>query len=133
MDSTVVSNCFIDEYMKDANDAQLKVYLYLLRMLNANQAISVSSIADKFNCLAQKNLAVNTLKLRSRIREMVANVTHVGSAQYRVTNGMYQHIGIRVSQQAVALGDFHAAKPKRPVRSELMDVIPESDSYLAHY
>lgn len=49
VDSTVVSNCFIDEYMKDANDAQLKVYLYLIRMLNANQAISVSSIADKFN------------------------------------------------------------------------------------
>lgn len=34
-DSTVVSNLFIDEYMKDANDAQLKVYFYLLRMLNA--------------------------------------------------------------------------------------------------
>ena len=48
-DSTVVSNCFIDEYMKDANDAQLKVYLYLLRMLNANQATSVSDMADKFN------------------------------------------------------------------------------------
>ena len=41
-DSTVVSNLFIDEYMKDANDAQL-------RMLNADQAISVSGIADKFN------------------------------------------------------------------------------------
>lgn len=49
VDSTVISNCFIDEYMKDANDAQLKVYLYLIRMLNANQAVSVSSIADKFN------------------------------------------------------------------------------------
>ena len=48
-DSTVVSNVFIDEYMKDANDAQLKVYFYLLRMLNADQAISVSGIADKFN------------------------------------------------------------------------------------
>ena len=48
-DSTVVSNLFIDAYMKDANDAQLKVYFYLLRMLNADQAISVSGIADKFN------------------------------------------------------------------------------------
>lgn len=48
-DSTVVSNHFIDEYMKDANDAQLKVYLYLIRMLNANLATSVSDIADKFN------------------------------------------------------------------------------------
>lgn len=49
IDSTVVSNRFIDEYMKDANDAQLKIYLYLIRMLNANQATSVSDIADKFN------------------------------------------------------------------------------------
>nr|WP_318684481.1 DnaD domain protein [uncultured Acetatifactor sp.] len=48
-DSTAVSNRFIDEYMKDANDAQLKVYLYLVRMLNANLATSVSGIADKFN------------------------------------------------------------------------------------
>lgn len=49
VDSTVVSNRFIDEYMKDANDAQLKIYLYLIRMLNANQATSVSEIADRFN------------------------------------------------------------------------------------
>ncbi|MGN0167729.1 MAG: DnaD domain protein [Acetatifactor sp.] len=49
VDSTVVPNLFIDEYMKDANDAQVKVYLYLLRMMNAHQATSVSDIADKFN------------------------------------------------------------------------------------
>lgn len=49
VDSTSVSNLFIDEYMKDANDAQLKVYLYLLRMMNAQLATSVSDIADKFN------------------------------------------------------------------------------------
>lgn len=48
-DSTPVSNLFIDEYMKDANDAQLKVYLYLIRMLHANRATSVSDIADQFN------------------------------------------------------------------------------------
>ena len=48
-DTTVVSNLFIDEYMRDANDAQLKVYFYLLRMMNARQATSVSDIADKFN------------------------------------------------------------------------------------
>lgn len=49
MTSTVVSNLFIDEYMGEANDAQLKVYLYLLRMMNAQLATSVSDIADKFN------------------------------------------------------------------------------------
>lgn len=49
IDSTAVSNLFIDEYMGDANDAQLKVYLYLLRMMTAHLATSVSDIADKFN------------------------------------------------------------------------------------
>ena len=47
--STAISNYFIDKYMKDANDAQLKVYLYLLRMIHANMAFGVSDIADKFN------------------------------------------------------------------------------------
>ena len=46
---TVLSNLFIDEYMKDANDAQLKVYLYLTRMLQAHAPVSVSDIADRFN------------------------------------------------------------------------------------
>ena len=48
-DSTVISNHFIDEYMKDANDAQLKIYLYLVRLMNGNRSTSVSDIADKFN------------------------------------------------------------------------------------
>lgn len=48
-DATVISNCFIDDYMKDANDAQLKIYLYLIRMMSANLPTSISDIADKFN------------------------------------------------------------------------------------
>ena len=48
-DSTTVSNVFIDEYMQDANDAQIKIYLYLLRMMKANLPTSVSALADKFN------------------------------------------------------------------------------------
>lgn len=49
VDATAVSNIFIDEYMKDANDAQLKIYIYLIRMMNANLSCSLSDIADKFN------------------------------------------------------------------------------------
>ncbi|MBR1861591.1 MAG: DnaD domain protein [Lachnospiraceae bacterium] len=47
--ATIISNRFIDEYMTEANDAQLKVYLYLVRMLNANLETSISDIADRFN------------------------------------------------------------------------------------
>lgn len=49
MDATIISNTFIDEYMEDANDAQIKIYLYLSRMLGAGLSTSVSEISDKFN------------------------------------------------------------------------------------
>ena len=48
-DATIVSNVFIDEYMKDANYAQIKVYLYLIRMINANKPTSIRDVAEKFN------------------------------------------------------------------------------------
>lgn len=48
-EQTSISNLFIDEYMADANDAQLKIYLFLIRMMDANLPTSVSDIADKFN------------------------------------------------------------------------------------
>lgn len=47
--STVVSNLFIDEYMTSANEAQIKIYLYLLRCIGDNLPVSVSSIADIYN------------------------------------------------------------------------------------
>ncbi len=46
---TAVSNSFIDYYMADANDAQLKVYLHLLRAFQANQDTGISEMADLFN------------------------------------------------------------------------------------
>lgn len=49
MTTTLVPNYFIDEYMKDANDAQIKVYLFLLRLLATNKDTSISDIADEFN------------------------------------------------------------------------------------
>lgn len=48
-DSTVISNRFIDEYMQAANDAQLKIYLYLIRMMSARLGTSICDIADTFN------------------------------------------------------------------------------------
>ncbi len=46
---TMVSSRFIDEYMKEANDAQIKIYLYLLRCVDTNLPTRVSAIADYFN------------------------------------------------------------------------------------
>lgn len=45
---TTVPNYFIDNYMEDANEAQLQVYFYLLRMVSANLPVSVEDIVSKF-------------------------------------------------------------------------------------
>ena len=47
--TTAVSNYFIDEYMLSANATQIKVYLYLLRMMGEGLSISLCSIADFFD------------------------------------------------------------------------------------
>lgn len=49
LDTTVLSNIYIDEYMADNNEAQMKIYLYLLRNLAGRRPVSVVSIADCFN------------------------------------------------------------------------------------
>ena len=52
-DFTVLSNRFIDEYMVLANDAQIKIYLYLLRMSSANLPFGISDIVERFNYMEQ--------------------------------------------------------------------------------
>lgn len=49
LESTSVSNLFIDYYMKEANDAQIKVYLYLLRKTSTNAPFDIGDIAEEFN------------------------------------------------------------------------------------
>lgn len=44
-----VSNFFIDYYMTEANGEYVKVYLYLVRLLNSGRAITVADIADHFD------------------------------------------------------------------------------------
>ena len=46
---TLISNVFIDYMLKDANDAQLKVYLYLIRHITNHKPFDISNIADEFN------------------------------------------------------------------------------------
>lgn len=46
-----ISNFFIDYYMTDANGEFVKVYLYLIRLLNSQHQISIAEIADHFNLI----------------------------------------------------------------------------------
>lgn len=46
---TLIANPFMDEFLADANDIQIKVYLYILRHQNTPEKCSISSMADFFN------------------------------------------------------------------------------------
>ena len=52
---SAVSNFFIDYYMTDANGEFVKVYLYLVRLLNSGRAVTIADIADHFN-LTEKDI-----------------------------------------------------------------------------
>lgn len=52
---SAVSNFFIDYYMTEANGEFVKVYLYLIRLLNSGRAVTVAEIADHFN-LTEKDI-----------------------------------------------------------------------------
>lgn len=48
---TVLSNCFIDEYMPRANGEFVKVYIYLLRLLcSPDASFSLEQMADRLLC-----------------------------------------------------------------------------------
>ncbi len=47
---TTISNIFIDRYMPEANGEFVKLYIYLIRLLQDNIGATVSSIADKMSC-----------------------------------------------------------------------------------
>ncbi len=52
---SAVSNFFIDYYMTEANGEFVKIYLYLVRLLNSGRVVTVADIADHFN-LTEKDI-----------------------------------------------------------------------------
>ena len=47
--STILSNVFIDEFMAGLNEAQIKLYIYLVRTSGCLSSISVAHLADRFD------------------------------------------------------------------------------------
>lgn len=67
MDYTFIANEFIDGFLADANDAQIKIYLYLLRHSCQTGPNSVSAIADFFNYTEKDVLRALTYWERKKV------------------------------------------------------------------
>lgn len=101
---TGVSNVFIDSFMKDANDAQLKIYLYLIRMFSSNMPVSISDMADKFNHTERE--VIRSLQYWERMKLLLLD--------YDDNKNI---VGIRLQSPTVDENGMPEAKPLAPIVS----------------
>ncbi len=122
---TAVSNTFIDNYMADANDAQLKVYLYLLRAFQANQDTSISDMADLFNH-TEKDI-VRALKYweKKSLLALDYDTSKNVSAIHLLTSAPVS-AGVLPEKAEVSAAP---PEPSVPIQTPLSDPIPEKPSY----
>lgn len=74
--TTIISNNFIDDYMPFANGNYVKIYLYLLRLIQANsQEVSISAISDHFDFTEGDVLRA----LRYWEKEQLVRLTHTSN------------------------------------------------------
>ncbi|WP_051656797.1 DnaD domain protein [Butyrivibrio sp. AE3004] len=130
MSTTSISNIFIDEYLAEANDAEIKVYLYLLRMMCSGTATSVSDLADKFNYTEKdvqraltywENLGLIGLEfdtlgqligihMQDIVPKKAAKVTNLHSV--RISDSSNEHQSVPASQPRYSVVKNTSAKKK---------------------
>ena len=131
--ATSVSNIFIDEYMSDANGEFVKIYLYLLRQLNApDAAFSISAMADKFEH-TEKDIKralsywerMHLLRLEYDSSENLTGVCFLDTKRRPSEN----EDPVTVSTQETASSEYSAAVS--PEESSLKPSVPEPKNYSA--
>lgn len=78
---TTVSNLFIDEYMAKAPGDYVKIYLYLLRVMQSGRQVTTSDIADHFD-ITEKDLC---RALKYWIKEEVLRLVYDGKLLVGIT------------------------------------------------
>lgn len=83
---------------------------------------SPTSLAHLFHSRSKQRAAICAFVCRVGIREMTAYITQTGGAQYGVSHGMQQDIGIGMPQQAMGMRNQHAAYNQRPPGYQSMNI-----------
>ena len=70
---TLVDNSFIDQFLAEANDAQVKVYLYLLRHMSNPQTCSISAMIHFFNYSEKDIMLALSYWERKKVIQLIYN------------------------------------------------------------
>ncbi len=108
---TIVSNVFLDNYMKDANGEFVKVYLYLLRCMSETApAVTVSDIADRLN-LTEKDV-IRALKYWAKVNVLAVEFDAESKEPSSITFLPLEPVQIQVSDAATIERPIPAVKPQ---------------------
>ena len=69
-DYILIAGRFVDDFLSDANEVQIKIYLYLLRHLRSCEHNSISTIADYFNYSEQDVLRAFSYWERKKVLQL---------------------------------------------------------------
>lgn len=76
MEYTLVSNYFLDHFLTEANDAQLKIYLYLLRQISGQKETDISLMADYFNYVETDIIRILTFWEKKNVLKLFWDDSH---------------------------------------------------------
>lgn len=130
-DSTAVSNIFIDEYMTEANDAQLKIYLYLLRMMHGDKPTSLSDLAERFN-LTEKDVT-RALKFWEKRGIITMEFDHnkklsaIHLEELPASSGRTEP-GVSLRREAAPVQERHNAPAPSPAPAHMEEILADRNS-----
>src|SRR5690606_14884529 len=73
---------------------------------------SPAAVVKHLRYLSQEKLAVHPFPSSVGVVEVIADIPQIGSPQQRITNGMNEHISIRMSCRTPHSGKFDSTKEK---------------------
>ena len=80
--------------------------------------------------LPQQDFTIDVLELTGCIRKVVTDITHIGSTQQGIANGMYQYICIRMPQQAFLMFQTDATQPEFTAFHQAMNIKSKTNTNL---
>ncbi|MBR1567807.1 MAG: DnaD domain protein, partial [Lachnospiraceae bacterium] len=133
-----ISNFFIDYHMTQANGEFVKVYLYLVRLLQAGRAADIQEIADHFQCTSRdicrairywvdRNLL--QIEYNQENEPIGLTILHLTAPQNRKESEANSGMDLLHKKSDVTPAAMQSPKSVLPVKQPETPSVPEKKTY----